>query len=417
MSYYLNMVNDISNSLSLKSQSEIFYYPHKNPSNHIHFYLGWIKNIRLQGYDMKLLYTCSDHKIIRNDDSMVSLKSKFSILDSFIVPIYLLKNNRYKKTIIILRRRMPFFLFLIKVFMKDLKIILDLEGFSKAEHDYLISKFNKLNFFKIVIHKINNLLKNDFLFKLSLYRSDLIIVVSNNFKTFLIKYYKLKSKKIFVFPTGVDTDEIFFDEEIRVKHRKKLNLEDRFVWIYAGNTLPWQNLDKLVSLFMKSWSKDKDNFLVLLLRNKKDQNFFKKLLLEAGVNESNFLITEASRDQMNNYLNLADLGLIYRENHLLNKFALPGKCGEYLMTGLSVLTSPYVGDYGKDIQKVGNGIIISDLDSEEVLLKKIIKFKKSNIWKDLDNRKMIAGLYFEKYSTNANIKSYCKMLDGLIKNG
>ena len=64
-----------------------------------------------------------------------------------------------------------------------------------------------------------------------------------------------------------------------------------------------------------------------------------------------------SSDDVVHYLDIADYGLLIRENSITNKVASPVKCAEYLSRGLKVIISSDIGDYSEEIENNNLGFI------------------------------------------------------------
>ena len=68
------------------------------------------------------------------------------------------------------------------------------------------------------------------------------------------------------------------------------------------------------------------------------------------------------------------MGVLLRENHTLNKVASPGKLGEYLSSGLNVLTTKHIGLYSKEMLEDKVGILVDDIYSDKEVLEKTQSF-------------------------------------------
>ena len=64
------------------------------------------------------------------------------------------------------------------------------------------------------------------------------------------------------------------------------------------------------------------------------------------------------RDRIPGYLSAADIGFLLRGPHPLNTVASPIKFGEYLASGLSVVSSPGIGDISQTIEQRDLGILV-----------------------------------------------------------
>jgi hypothetical protein len=78
-------------------------------------------------------------------------------------------------------------------------------------------------------------------------------------------------------------------------------------------------------------------------------------------------VVSVSFDQVPLYLVSADIGLLIRDNHLLNRYACPTKFTEYLASGLHVLTTPAVLDVVDTIRRSGVGTVMQDVENKDQL--------------------------------------------------
>lgn len=389
---------------------DLFYYCHRNPYDHKHFYLSRLKNLFKLGKKGIILTTTNNVKQFKSNNFEKYLNCpnflERSFLERLVVPLYLLFNRDANYSSVIVRRRSPFWLIFVRFFKKNMKIIWELEGFSEAEFEYSLVG-EKLSFFKRICLPFYRFFVFKLLFNFNLKFSNKIFVVSNNFKDFLIKKHNIPKDKIEVFPTGVDTEEIYFDSILRKKERKKNNLEDKFVILYVGNLLKWQNIDFLVKFFSSLYEKRKDVFLFLISNDKLNLKRYEFQLLNHKLPRSSFNILSVNHKYLNKYLNMSDLGAILRENNLLNIVASPGKCGEYLAAGLHVLSTEYVGDYSRDIRKNNLGVII-DLQNKSKSIKQILSFINSKSWQNSSEKLKLQKWANKNYSEKSFIKKYLK---------
>jgi glycosyltransferase involved in cell wall biosynthesis len=71
-----------------------------------------------------------------------------------------------------------------------------------------------------------------------------------------------------------------------------------------------------------------------------------------------FTRLSVDRNEVPGYLNAADIGFLLRARHPLNEVASPVKFGEYLASGLTVISSPGIGDVSRLIEREGLGILV-----------------------------------------------------------
>jgi hypothetical protein len=240
--------------------------------------------------------------------------------------------------------------------------------------------------------------------------ADGVLVVTDELKDLFISRYGNKSDlwtKFCVLPTGFDAQKFFFDESLRNKKRKELNSSNRFLVIFIGNVFySWQNIKSTIDVFerLKNKSIRKNPFLILLVKED-DHPIAKEFLKKSNLTSDDFLLSAVPHDEINSYLNASDMGILLRDNHVMNKVASPGKMGEYLAAGIDVLTTPYIGTYSAPMVENEIGIIVDDFrDLNSVELKLRNKLGKKD-------RKEVSDWARESFSSQRYTKRYIEFLE------
>ena len=162
--------------------------------------------------------------------------------------------------------------------------------------------------------------------------SDYFFFVSENMKEYYSEKYHIDSSRNSVFPTIVNERYFFYSAEKRNKFRSLLKLQNKFVYIYVGGIDKWQRLDEIIQTFDNL--KNDDLYLLIITT---DPSYVNKLLLDLRINSNNILVTTSKYEDVPNYLNASDAGLIIRENNIINHVASPTKVNEYLSCGLKIV--------------------------------------------------------------------------------
>jgi hypothetical protein len=105
----------------------------------------------------------------------------------------------------------------------------------------------------------------------------------------------------------------------------------------------------------------------------------------------------------------ADMGLLIRERHPLNEVAAPTKFAEYVMTGLPVMISEYIGDYSEFVRNKNIGIVLSNIAKEDEYLSKFASFRNDPT---VPNRVEIFDLGKERFSK----QKYAKLMNNVYVN-
>lgn len=262
--------------------------------------------------------------------------------------------------------------------IKDHKLIWDCRGDSAAEIDY--SNISLFNFIR------------KFILDLRFFRagrlSNKIIFVSNYLKNKFKK--KINTKEIYIIPSLACETNFFYDEAIRETYRKKLRLKKNTkVFIYSGSLKAYQRFPETVAFFNSIYLKYPNVFLIVLTQ---DISQAKKIIEK----NNNIKILRVSHNEVNNYLNAADYGIMIRNNDLTNKAASPTKFAEYCLTGLNVITTSGIEDYNRFKLECDN---IFDLKDFELSHER--KY----------NRHEISIFYKQKLSRNAFKEIYKRLYE------
>jgi len=164
---------------------------------------------------------------------------------------------------------------------------------------------------------------------------DNFFFVSKNMENFYKVRYGLRDKSLSVFPTIVNENFFFKDLAKREVMRRKLCIEDKFVFLYVGGAQKWQNLKKIIGEFSKASSQNKSIYLIILTTD-----YLSVLsLFKSGVASSNILILTVDYKNVADYINAADAGLLIRDKNIVNYVASPTKANEYASCGLKMANS------------------------------------------------------------------------------
>ncbi len=340
----------------------------------------------------------SDQELTKSKDFLKKFKNKINFKVYFLKifkPAYFFLTSKNQKLLLnkiikinekfdYIHARTDFCAILCKQLIEklNLKLIWDCRGDSSAELDYENVVFLK---------KLKKIFL-DYRFRIAGKTSTKIIFVSNYLR---LKHKnlqkKIDKKNVFVIPSTASKDFFFYSENLRKEYRNKLKVrENTIVFIYSGSIKLYQKFTKTVDFFLKQYFSKKNIFLIVLTQNPLDA---KKIV----GNKKNILVKSVSYEEVNNYLNAADFGILIRNNDSTNFAASPTKFAEYCMSGLKVITTPGVRDYFKYSRyKIKNVIDINKFNI----------FCKSNL-----NRAEISSFYTKKISKESYLCQYKKIYD------
>jgi len=394
-----------------------YYFFRGTLATHVHFYKGWVDAARKRGLPVEMVTILS----LRTWLDQRHLVKKYEAVDYFHILLALgglfghvltffffawacLCND---KVVVHLKKRSPgSFDFLKRLFPNKLRYIIELEGDFEAEKEYLLEHPYKAGFYD---NFINDAKRQAVDLKAMIANSDHVFVVAPALKQLLIGRYPQLGldSKISVIATGVDCERRFFSEELRTDFRKALGLEDKFVMIFIGNAYySWQNVFRTIEIFKLVRNRLVRNaFLVLLIRQQ-DHCIVQEFIEELALAPDEYLLKQVPAEEITRYLNAADLGLLLRHEHLMNRVAAPGKFGEYVACGLPVMMTNGISNFSDMISDTDYAIVLDDMDDDNEIVVKIEPFLPC----DNDKRAQISDWARRNVSIEAQADVYVETL-------
>ena len=179
-----------------------------------------------------------------------------------------------------------------------------------------------------------------------------------------------------------------FSKKSRETYRKKLGLFEKdiiFVFI-SGSNANWQNTEQII-------------------KNITDQNYKLLNLSKSKINLKNVINLFVPYEEVPNYLCAADIGIIWRNNDIVNNVASPIKFSEYVCCGLPIIANDGVCMIKDYIIETGYGKIIKKFDEIDV-----------NMLSDLLNiqRKTISKNAKRKFSSITMAQNYDKIYNNML---
>lgn len=313
----------------------------------------------------------------------------------------------YDRVVVQLKKRSSGLFDLLKrLFPRKLKYVIELEGDPKSESEYLLEHPYKQGLYDDIVQRAT---QQAAALKGRLHKSDHVIVLSPHFKQLLInRYPELPlDSKISVLSTGVDCNQRFFSRTLRREARAQLGLEGRFVMIFIGNAFySWQNVFRTIEIFKLVKERLAPHAFLILLIREQDHNIVREFIGELSIPSDSYLLQCVPPREVTRYLNAADLGILLRHEHLMNRVASPGKFGDYVACGLPVLMTKGISHYSELIGDTGYAIILEDMDDDEEVLRQIQSF----ITDDEERRGEIGKWAEKNVSVEYNAEVYVETL-------
>jgi len=239
-----------------------------------------------------------------------------------------------------------------KSFKKPLRTIADFHGASAAEFQYQ-SKLKPED--KTLQH-----LENDERFVLT--QANHLIFVSKRMHTYYEQKFDLLINNYAVIPCAINA--LFqIKADLIASMRREHDLENKLVITYAGSAVAYQLVDEMCVLF-KAIHQHIPNAHFLILTH--DRSKFERHLNNNGINEIDYSIYSVDHNTVFDFLQLGDVGLMLRDNTIVNRVASPTKFAEYLLCGLPVITTDFVGDFSDAVKENNLGLTIDLAELDQV---------------------------------------------------
>ena len=152
--------------------------------------------------------------------------------------------------------------------------------------------------------------------------------------------------------------------------RNELGINNKIAFVYCGSYRAYQLIDKTLALY-KSISENISNTKLFIFTNNQDE--IKKEIELIDLPEESYSLMSLDRTEVDTYLNAMDISLLLRDNSILNRVSSPTKFSEYLINGLPVITTQYVGDFSEQVIKHKLGFVLSNYLFEDDLKDFIIE--------------------------------------------
>jgi len=105
------------------------------------------------------------------------------------------------------------------------------------------------------------------------------------------------------------------------------------------------------------------------------------------ISPSDYVILSVKHQDVPKYLMASDVGLLLREDHLVNNVASPIKFAEYIRCGLPVILTKGIGDLDNIVQQNKIGLVLDNLDDLSNVTKKLEIFMNIN-WSNKDKERI-----------------------------
>jgi hypothetical protein len=402
----------------MKEKIKYFYCFRPQLNTHVQFYLGWVNEAKKRGVPIRLITFLPIHRYLKDIQKVKKLKKEEKVSIIPVIPgfkniamitYFLFQKLFSSKVVIHLKKVDPSPVFsLLKRVTSNFKLIIDIEGDFESERDYLLEHPYKPGFYN---RDIEFLAQNVTKQKSHIELSDTVISVNDNFRKLLSKRYPHYINKFQVLPTGVDTDRFYFNLDERISTRKKLNIEDKLVFIFTGNVYySWQNISRTLEIFSMVKKRYKNAFFILLTRNV-DIKIAGEFIKKYNIKSDDYILRNVPNEEVRAYLNAADIGVLLRHDHIMNRVASPGKIGEYVACGLKLLITPATTNHSDILAQTDQAILIENMDDDDEILNKImVNINDTSITNSIKCRQQYSKENCQYYSNAGSGETYVNIL-------
>jgi len=188
--------------------------------------------------------------------------------------------------------------------------------------------------------------------------ADHLLCVSTALRDLLISRHDADPARFSVVACLADEKKFHLDEAERVRTRRALGWDDRFVVIFPGRFGRWHQGPEMTAVVAGLMQSQPDVFFQILTPDVEEA----RRIAVAALPEGRYDVRSVTHAEVAPHLRAADLGLLLREAHPLNAVACPTKFAEYMMSGLPVLISPGIGDCSVFVAAQDAGVVLANLD-------------------------------------------------------
>ncbi len=179
--------------------------------------------------------------------------------------------------------------------------------------------------------------------------------------------------QIYRLPSCVDSKKFFFNIESKEKIRKQLDITDQKIFLYVGKFGGIYYKEEIALACKVFYKADPKSFFLIVTPN--DNKEITEIFNKYEIPQSNFFITSAHYDHIQDYISASDIGIVAIPPLPSQKYRSPIKVGEYLLCGLPYIVVKGVSEDDVYAEKYNIGVVI-DTFSEEAIKKTIPQINK-----------------------------------------
>ena len=232
----------------------------------------------------------------------------------------------------------------IQRFIPECKVVLDVHGCGVQEYLYSEKDCANPRFLDYLSWKERSALES----------ADWLVFVSEAMRSHFEREYRRSFANSTIIPCAVKPAPVA-DSAQREALRKQHGLQGRFVFCYLGSLQPYQLPEEMCLLFRNAMTYEPDAFFFAITHASAELS---RIARSVGIPPDRFRVVSARHSDTNLLVQLADVGLLLRDDSLVNRVSSPTKFGEYCMAGVPTITTSHVGDISTIVEKHGVGVVI-----------------------------------------------------------
>lgn len=212
-------------------------------------------------------------------------------------------------------------------------------------------------------------------------KSDHIVTLTHASKPIINDKYNVDNQKISVIPTCAN-EGLFkpYSQSMKTELRRKngYTVED-IIFIHSGSLNNWVDFEAEIKLFEELQKLDMNaRFLII---NKGQHDLIKNYLKNSSLDPERVKITSANFNEMNDYLNIADVCVFFIKPSFAKKASAPTKFAELVSCQLISITNKNYGDMDFYLNNYKVGMLV-DLDKvhheAKILAESVLSYVKES---------------------------------------
>lgn len=241
--------------------------------------------------------------------------------------------------------RPTIFALLARWFKRDLRVVADVHGATTAEYLYEREVAEYDDFARELESQERRMMCE----------SSWLIFVSEAMRQFYQSHFNLSLTRSSIIPCATESD-FAPDAARRNQLRREHGLEDRLVVCYVGACESYQLPGEMCRLFQSLRAEFPQAFFLVFSHHRET---FLKHFAEHGITSEHSRVMSVKHDEIFDLLQMADLGLLLRDQSIVNRVASPTKFAEYCLCGVPVLAADGIGDVSTLIAQYKLGLIVT----------------------------------------------------------